>query len=177
MENTLVLDNSKYRIKSYLFNLLAVSAIYFVPAISHLLSIPLYLIEPMRIIIILALLHTSKKNAYIIALTLPLFSFLVASHPVLAKSFLVTAELIANIFLFIQISKVVKNNFTSIFLSIILSKSIYYLMKYSFLSLLILTGELISTPIYIQIILTIVLSFYAMFILNRRENSKDLLFN
>ncbi|MDY0202455.1 MAG: hypothetical protein RBR40_15895, partial [Tenuifilaceae bacterium] len=59
-----------------LFDIFALAFIYLIPTISHMLSFPLYLIEPMRIALVLALVHTTKRNAYIIALTLPLFSFL-----------------------------------------------------------------------------------------------------
>ena len=91
--NTLQLTSRK-TLNYVLFDILALTFIYFVPTISHMLSFPLYLIEPMRIALILALVHTTKKNAYIIAITLPLFSFLVSAHPVFYKMMLISGELV-----------------------------------------------------------------------------------
>src|SRR6056297_3145024 len=88
------------KISQALFDLAAIAFIYFIPAISHMLSIPLYLLEPMRIILILALVHTHKVNAYVLAATLPFFTFLVSGHPILPKAFLISAELVLNVFLF-----------------------------------------------------------------------------
>ena len=99
------LSISKLNTKSIVLDIFALAFIYFVPTISHLLNIPLYLIEPMRIMLILAIVHTSKKNAYIIALTLPLFSFLVSAHPNIFKVLLITAELVLNVWLFFELSK------------------------------------------------------------------------
>ncbi len=44
--------------------------------------------------LILAIAHTSRKNAYLIALTLPLFSLLISAHPSLIKTSLITGELV-----------------------------------------------------------------------------------
>ena len=77
METRAVTLFSKQNIKSIILDIAAIAFIYFVPTISHILSLPVYYIEPMRLMLILALVHTTKQNAYIIALTLPLFSFLI----------------------------------------------------------------------------------------------------
>ena len=76
MENVNSIFIDKGRIKTYIFDLLAITAIYLIPSFSHLLSFPVYLIEPMRLVIILAVIHTSRTNAYLIAITLPFFSLM-----------------------------------------------------------------------------------------------------
>ena len=96
---------SKQNTKNIILDIFALAFIYFVPSISHLLNLPIYYIEPMRLMLILALVHSSKQNAYILALTLPLFSFLVSAHPVLPKMFLISFELCLNVFLFFILVK------------------------------------------------------------------------
>ena len=80
--------------KSLLIDILGLAFIYFVPTLSHLLNFPLYLVELMRVMLIIAIAHTTKRNAYLIALTPPLFSFLVSSHPFFLKTMIITVELI-----------------------------------------------------------------------------------
>lgn len=144
-----------------LFDILALAFIYLIPTISHMLSIPLYLIEPMRIALILALVHTTKQNAYIIALTLPLFSFLVSAHPVFYKMLLISGELLVNVWLFYFIMAKTKNAFASILSSIILSKALYYLAKFVAITLILKTSEVfVATPLYIQAATTLVFSLY-----------------
>ena len=159
MENTSVHPLSISKIKYIIFNLLALLFIYLVPAISHLLSFPVYYLEPMRIMLILAIVHTSRKNAYLIALTLPLFSMLISAHPALVKTSLITGELLLNVWLFFFFEKM-SNKTLAIFLSIIVSKIFYYLVKFILITSVLMSGDLISTPMYIQIILLFGLSGY-----------------
>ena len=102
MEKVISLADFRTNVKTYLIDFSLLLFIYFLPAISHLFAFPVYYLDPMRIALVVALIHTSKKNSFLIALTLPLFSFLISSHPQLIKSFLLSAELIINLsFLFL----------------------------------------------------------------------------
>ena len=170
MENTSVYLLSIQKIKNIVFDLIALLAIYLVPAVSHLISFPIYYLEPMRIMLILAIVHTSKKNAYLIAFTLPLFSLLISAHPSLIKTSLVIAELLLNVWLFFFISEKLSNKALSIFLSIVVSKIFYYLVKFLLVTSALIGGDLIATPIYIQIIMLFVLSGYIYLMsLDRRK--------
>ena len=160
MENVSIHPLSITKIKSIVFDLIALLAIYLVPAISHLLSFPVYYLEPMRIMLVLAIVHTSRKNAYLIALTLPLFSMLISAHPSLIKTSLITGELLLNVWLFFFLSEKLSNKSLSIFLSIIASKIFYYLVKFILITSVLMSGELISTPMYIQIMMLFVFSGY-----------------
>jgi len=160
MENTSVYPLSIPKIKIIVFDLIALLAIYLVPAVSHLLSFPVYYLEPMRIMMILAIVHTTKKNAYLIALTLPLFSLLISAHPSLVKTSLITGELLLNVWLFFFLSEKLSNKTLSILLSIDVSKIFYYLVKFLMISSVLISGDLISTPMYIQIIMLFVLTGY-----------------
>lgn len=151
-------------LKSIALDLGALAFIYLVPTFAHLTSLPIYLIEPMRLMLVLALVHTNKRNAYILALTLPLFSFLISSHPVFAKMLLISFELSLNVFLFYLLKDRLLKVYPAILLSIIISKLAYYSIKLGLLSYAILDGNLISTPLFIQLITTTVFSLYLYFV-------------
>ncbi|MEE4198280.1 MAG: hypothetical protein V2I54_11600 [Bacteroidales bacterium] len=155
-------------IRNLIFDLAAIAFIYFVPAISHLLSLPVYYIEPMRLMLILALVHTNQRNAYIIALTLPLFSFLVSAHPVLPKMLLITFELSLNVFLFYLLIRSFKNTFFPVFISIIASKLIYYVIKFGLINWAILESGLVSTPILMQGTTALIFSTYVWILYKKK---------
>ncbi len=163
------LSLSKLNTRSIVLDILALAFIYFVPTISHLLNVPLYLVEPMRIMLILAIAHTKKKNAYLIALTLPLFSFLISSHPNFFKAVIMTMELVLNVWLFYELAKRA-NQFVAMLSSIVLSKVFYYLLKFGLISFAVLQSGLISTPIYLQVITSVVFSGYLFFILHKKSD-------
>ena len=160
MNITDVQINYKAIRSSLLIDIMAITSIYFVPALSHLLNFPLYLIEPMRMMLILAMVHTNKKNAYLLALTLPLFSYFISGHPLFIKMLLISFELSLNVFLFYLLIKYLSNYFTAAFGSIMLSKLAYYAIKFILLNSLLINGNLISTPIYIQIITSLIFGLY-----------------
>ncbi|HPN37503.1 MAG TPA: hypothetical protein PL041_03810 [Melioribacteraceae bacterium] len=165
---TIKLDlDKKDVIFSSVFNIAAVSVVYFLPAISHLFSFPLYYIDPMRILILLSLVHTKKENAILLAITLPLFSFLISGHPVFAKSGLILSELLINVLLFVFLEKKVKNLFFAGFSSIIVSKAIYYVAKYFMISIGVINGNLFSTPVYIQLIMSLLFAGYIYIFINK----------
>jgi len=51
----------------------------------------------------------------------------------------------------------------AVFLSIAISKIVYYLLKYAFIQSNLVDGALVTTSLYIQIMLTVVLSFVVAF--------------
>jgi len=173
MENkpiTLPLYNT-YLSKTLLIDFLSITFIYFLPALSHLTALPLYLIDPMRIAVLFCLIHTNRKNAFLIAVTIPIFSLIVSTHPAIFKSVLITIELLANLVLFyFFIEKL--STFLAMFLSIVLSKLIYYSGKYIFLQLEIIDGDLVSTSLIIQWVVALGLSLYAAIIFNNRQKPK-----
>ena len=168
MVNTTVLPLPISKIRVIVFDLMALLAIYLVPSVSHLFSFPVYYIEPMRIMLILAIAHTTRKNAYLIALTLPVFSMLISAHPSLIKTSLITGELLLNVWLFFFLSEKLSNKVLGMFSSIVLSKLIYYLIKFLLINTALMTGNLISTPIYIQLIMLFILSGY-VYLMNSRK--------
>ena len=147
-------------LKSLVISLCGLLLIYFLPDISNLLNIPLYLFEPMRVIIIIAVVHTSKENAYILAVLLPAASLLFSNHPSIIKTFILSGDLLLNIFLYFSLIKFKVNKFLLMSVCIVASKLAYYLAKYLLIQFSVLKGDLIATPLYIQILIVIILSGY-----------------
>lgn len=148
------------RVTTIAFDIATLLLIYLVPAISHFLSFPLYLIEPMRLMLILSLAHTGRTNSYLLAFTLPLFSFLVSGHPEFLKMLLITAELSAAVWLFDNVAKRAGNIFIASVASIVLSKVFYYTVKFVMIKLSFIDMQLVSTPLYIQAMTSVVFSLY-----------------
>jgi len=169
MQLTLNSPAARLGVKSILLDVVAIAFIYLVPTFSHLLSFPLYFIEPMRIMVILAMIHTHRNNAYILALTLPLVSFALAAHPVLIKSMLIAIELVAMVAVFQLLSKRV-HLFAAIFLSIWISKLFYYIMKFAAISTIMPGESMVGIALYIQLITSIVMSAYVFLVL-RKSNA------
>ncbi|MDO9512441.1 MAG: hypothetical protein Q7J34_11830 [Bacteroidales bacterium] len=155
-------------VRMAIIDLVALAVVFFTPAFSHLMNFPLYLIEPMRIMVILALLHTNRTNALILAVSLPVFSFAVSAHPVLLKMLLISAELSINVLLFSYFIKMMKA-FPAMALSVFVSKAIYYLLKYVVVMAGILQMSVISTSLWIQLLTGIIFSTYAWMVMKTRQ--------
>jgi hypothetical protein len=146
----------------------AVLFVFAVPALSHLTSVPFYLLDPMRMAVLGALLFSRNwKNALVLALALPLFSFAVSGHPVYPKFLLIAAELSVNVLLFAWLSRKMNAGIAA-FVSILLSKVLYYGFKAAVLSAGLLQAELISTTIWWQLGVAVGLSAAFAGLWNRR---------
>ena len=156
--------------KAVLVDIALLAFVYYIPSLSHLFSIPLYLFEPMRIALFVSilLLH-NRNNAYILAFTLPLFSYIVAGHPIAVKNMIMALELLTNVFILCRLLDKNVNPFISCSLSIIISKLLYYLLKYGAISIGMLTTSLIDTSLFVQLTITVVLALVFWFSYNVRK--------
>lgn len=137
--------------RSVLTDLAVLAVVYYLPTISHLLAFPLYLLDPMRIVIFASILFSGNKaNSYFMALTIPIFSYFVGGHPVFVKSLLIGIELLANVALFWYFYEKKWNVFVSTLLSIVIAKCLYYLAKIAVVNMGWLQSDIISTPLLIQ---------------------------
>lgn len=168
MENIIEPVLLKRKTHIIIFDLFTVLAIYLLPSISHFLSFPVYYLDPMRLMLILSIIYTSRSNTLLIAATLPFVSLLISSHPSLIKSLLIYSELSLNAMLYYLFSKRIKNKFTPIFFSIIVAKVFYYSAKYISLNTSLIEGDLFSTPLYLQIVIVIIVSGFVHLIQSRR---------
>jgi hypothetical protein len=166
--------NSTNLIKVLLTDLLIFALFYFIPALSHLTAIPLYFAEPMRIFLFASyFLSANKWNNYFIAVSLPLFSVFVSGHPVFLKGVLMSLELLSNIIILALLFRQFKwNLFVSLIVSIVVSKTIYYIGKSAFIHLGLLKMSLVSAPLSIQILATAGLSIF-FFVVYLISNQKE----
>lgn len=146
--------------------------VYFIPAFSHFTSLPLYILDPMRILLFTGyLVSRNKKNTFIMAITIPVFSMLVSGHPPFFKALLISMELFMNIWIFTNLLK--KKRWSvpvALFISIFFSKLIYYMFKFIFISLVLLQGNLISTSLLTQLIVSLFITL-TFSLLYKKENN------
>ena len=135
-----------------LLDIVAIALVYFMPALAHLTAIPFYVIEPFRLMIFVSLVvMNNKHNALLLAVTLPLFSFIIASHPLFAKAMLISIEMVFNVLVYTWLIKKINKPFWVILISIVVSKAGYYLLKYGFISMGLLSMSLVSTSLLAQL--------------------------
>lgn len=159
--------------KTVIWDVLILTAIYFVPSFSHMLSWPLYLLEPIRIALILAVAHTRKENAYFMALTIPVFSYLVSGHPYAEKMLIISLELAANVWLFFFLNKRIRLPFISMALAVVLSKALYYACQYVLLLMMFPAEHFGHHALWLQAIVTLALSAYIQFFYEKNSKSKS----
>ena len=157
----------------FIIDIIALAFIYFLRDVSELINFPLYLVDPMRMMIILALAHTNKWNSYFLAILLPFFSYVLGGHPYILKTLLILAELLLNIYLFYILISKIKNSFFSTLISIIVCKGFYYGIKFLLISFTLIEGSLLSTSIKYQIITAIAFSLYIQIFWSRKSEARS----
>lgn len=171
MQNILHFKNFALSVPVILFDIAALLFIYFMPAISHLFPVPVYYFEPMRFALVISLLFMNFSNALFIAISLPIFSVLISSHPSWLKAGLISIELVICAVTFRLLYKKFNNGFIAMGAAILISKAVYYALKSLSITGGFISGPLISTPIYMQFFLLVVLSVLAHFIVKRKSVS------
>ena len=140
----------------------AVLFVLAVPALSHLTPVPFYLLDPMRLAVLGALLASrSRVNGLVLAAALPLISFAVSGHPVFPKYLIIAAELSVNVLLFVWLEKVFAGRRFGVgiaaFASILLSKAFYYGLKALVLGAGLMQMELVSTALWVQLVVAVLI--------------------
>lgn len=146
---TLVLDRPVF--KTVTVNVLLCAAAVAVPALSHAAALPLYRFEPMRLLLFVAIIYTSRRNALLMALWLPLLSMLTSGHPVFPKVVLIQGELFLNVLIFFGLFRQPSRFALAAGISVLASKAIYYAAKFVLIKTALLDGGLIGTPWIYQI--------------------------
>jgi len=155
--------------KILLLDSIAFLLVWLTPVISHLIGFPFYMIEPMRFMVILSVAYTSRGNSYLLALTLPMFSWVVSGHPEFYKTLVMTAELVLNVFLFYYLVKRIDSVFLSMLISIVVSKIFCYALYLVFFSIMFIEEE--AEPVFLmaQVITTVLFSSYVSIILQKKK--------
>ena len=170
----ITLSENKNTFKIVILDLMLFSFIFFLPSISHYSVLPLYFLEPMRIALFTSMIFTSRKNTFFIALTLPLFSFLVSLHPPITKMLLISVELFLNALIFFKLADGKLTPFFAALVSLVTSKVIYYAIKYAIFGFILGESFKFGIPVYIQLIVIIMLSIFAgLFFKKPEEPNRD----
>lgn len=152
MNRILTLDRTVV-LKVLVLDMLSVLAVYTIPSISHMLAYPLYLFDPMRLIVLMGfMVYRNKWNSCALALTLPLVSFILSGHPVAIKNGLIAVELLTNVLLLSFMLSRRFNSTVSLVSSIFVSKLVYYGLKFGAISYGLLNAELVATDWIYQMI-------------------------
>lgn len=149
--------------------MVAMAVVYLAPVLAHMTGLPVYMLEPMRLMVILALAHGSRNIALILASTLPIFSFLVSGHPEFIKMVIITSELVLNVFLFFLLERKFRRVFPAALLSVVISKLLCYLTYWPVFSFQFMVREAEPLFLAVQIITTLIFSFYLMIILKKKN--------
>jgi len=153
------------KISSVLFlDVIAVLLIYFMGDISRIIEYPVYAIDPMRMMIVLAFAFTPRWNSWVLALLLPFVSYYMGGHPDITKSSLMAIELLLNVWLFWFLLDKTKISLLAILISIVFSKAVYYLLKFLCIQIGWLSGNVITTPIETQVITTLAFTAFIFLI-------------
>ena len=138
--------------RTVLLDFALLAGIYLLPSLSHLLALPIYRLEPMRIAVLLALLFSHRANAWLVAITLPLASFWMSGHPEPVKAVLMGIEFSVLIATYAALRHTLRlPAIASIGAAIVVGKLVYYGSKAAVLSLGWLSGALVSTPWTLQL--------------------------
>lgn len=121
---------------------LCLIAICLVPVASHLLALPLQALEPMRMALLASLLLVNdRRNAYLMALLLPLVSMMVTGMPMGGKCAMMSFELLTNVAVF-HLLEQRTGVWAGMLLSILASKVVYYGLKFA------VVGSLVATTVW-----------------------------
>jgi len=129
-----------------------------IPAVSHLFALPLYQLNPMLLILLSGmLLVRDSRNAYLLAVLLPVVSMLVVGMPSAAKCLCMVAEygVVVTGTLWALRSRNHWVRFGGILLTLMGSKVAYYTLKMLLLSPATFAGSpdaLVGTPLLVQMV-------------------------
>lgn len=123
-----------------------------VPTVSHLLAWPLYYLNPMLLVLLAGmLLVRDRRNAYLLAVLLPVVSMLAVGMPTPLKAVCMVAEYASVVFvsgLLQGWSKRFVGTLGAMLLAMLAGKAVYYLLK----ALILAPAVLVSTPVWIQLL-------------------------
>lgn len=141
---TLALDRPAF--KTITLDVVLCAAVAVVPAVSHAAAFPLYMFDPMRLLLFVAILFSSRRNALLMALWLPLLSMMTSGHPVFPKFVLIQAELVLNVVVFYGLFRKNARFVPVAVVSVLASKAFYYAVKFVLVEAALMGGSVVSTP-------------------------------
>ena len=126
-----------------------------IPALSHLLAWPLYWLNPMLLMLLAGMfLVGDRRNAYLLAVLLPVVSMIAVGMPTPTKAFCMVAEYSTVVFVIGRL-QAWNGRFVgklgAILLAMLGGKAVYYLLK----AVLLAPAVLVSTPVWVQLVVVV----------------------
>jgi hypothetical protein len=146
--------------KGLLLDIGALVVVFFIPKIGQYTHLPFWMIEPMRLMVILSIAHSTRANSYLLALVLPVFSWVVSGHPEFFKMLVMTGEITINVFLFYLLIREIDSVFLSMIISIVVSKVLCYTVYLLLFSMMFVEDEAEPSFLIAQVITALVFSLY-----------------
>lgn len=169
MNTTSVRVQSLWRVAAIDVLLLAVACL--VPAVSHLLSLPLYYLNPMLLMLLAGmLLVNDRRNAYLLAVLLPVVSMLAVGMPTPLKALCMVAEYSAVVFVYGRLQSWCDRfvgTLGAMLIAMLCGKVVYYLLK----ALLLSPVVLVSTPVWMQLLVVVVAAIAFATLLNLKTKN------
>ena len=134
-----------------------------VPAMSHLLALPLYKLNPMALLGGLLLLK-DRRTVLLLAALLPIFSMVVVGMPTPGRALCMVAELLTLTALFATLEHRMPT-FVALLVAMIASKVVFYGM----LALTVAPAVLVGTSLWMQ--LGVAVSYAAIYALFSKKRS------
>lgn len=127
-------------IYAFLLDAVLLAAACLIPTVSHILALPLYILNPMLALLLAGmLLCRDWRNALVLAVLLPLVSCLLTGMPTAPKMVCMMAELATVAGLFAWLSKHWKV-LPAVLVSVAAAKGVYYALKAVVLAPAVLVG-------------------------------------
>ncbi|MBP5516241.1 MAG: hypothetical protein J6X86_04740 [Bacteroidales bacterium] len=143
-------------VRTVIIDVVLLAAICIIPAMSHILSFPIYKLNPMLLFLLLGTaLVSDRRNAYLLAVALPLVSMAVSGMPTPAKAACMVPELVAVVALYQLLSRRMPVA-VAMFVSIIAGKLVFYAL----MAVVVAPEHLIGTAIWLQLAVALI---YAAF--------------
>ena len=133
-------------IRTISLDALLCAAVVAVPALSHAAAFPFYLFDPMRLLLFVAILGSSRRNALLMAVWMPLLAMMTSGHPVFPKVVLIQGELVLNTLVFHALVRGALGFVSAAAVSVVASKAAYYGAKFILIRTALLGGGLVATP-------------------------------
>ena len=154
--------------KSLILDIVALVVVFLTPEIGQYTHLPFWMIEPIRLMVVLSIAHSTRANSYLLALVLPVFSWALTGHPEFIKMLVMTGEIAVNVFLFYLLIRQINSAFQSMIISIALSKILCYSIYLLFFSQMFIQEETEPAFLIAQLISTLVFSLYVYWVSRKK---------
>lgn len=152
-------------IRTVIVDAVLLAIICIVPAISHIVAFPLYKLNPMLFCLMTGMLLVGdKRNAYLLAVMLPLVSTMMSGMPIPVKMICMIPEMLSVVAVF-QLLQNYWKAFPSILAAVLVGKVVYYVIK----AFVIAPAALFGTSLLIQGIVVFVFAAIFALLYSKRQ--------